>query len=254
MKYFVVSDVHSYYTPLRKALDDAGFDPNNENHTLISCGDLFDRGTESKELLNYIMALPRKILIKGNHDTMLEDLILKGKQPDYYDIRNGTIRTVCSLGDSLDPEEAIKNIKEKHILDEYFNTLQNYFETDKYLFVHCWFPHLSPNSPLPYDYTIYKKASDKEWEKAMWDNPYLYWQKMIQRQDIYGKIDKTVVFGHWHTSFAHSTFHKDGKEFPDENDIWKNVCNFKPFYDDGVIGLDACTVFTRMVNCVVLED
>ena len=30
-KLFVVSDVHSFYTIMKDALDKAGFDPNNEN-------------------------------------------------------------------------------------------------------------------------------------------------------------------------------------------------------------------------------
>ena len=55
MKYFVVSDVHSFYTKMKEALGRAGFDETNPNHTLRSCGDLFDRGKESKETLEYVM-------------------------------------------------------------------------------------------------------------------------------------------------------------------------------------------------------
>ena len=42
-KFFVTSDIHSGYTPLKKALDEKGFDPNNETHWLVVCGDCFDR-------------------------------------------------------------------------------------------------------------------------------------------------------------------------------------------------------------------
>ena len=48
---FVVSDIHSFYSIFKKALDEKGFDINNENHRLIICGDLFDRAKEAKELL-----------------------------------------------------------------------------------------------------------------------------------------------------------------------------------------------------------
>ena len=34
-KFFVTSDIHSFYTPLKKALDEAGFDPNNKEHLTI---------------------------------------------------------------------------------------------------------------------------------------------------------------------------------------------------------------------------
>ena len=36
-KYFVVADIHSFYDEFMKALNDAGFDINNEDHILISC-------------------------------------------------------------------------------------------------------------------------------------------------------------------------------------------------------------------------
>ena len=37
MKYFVVSDVHSAYTPLMNALIKEGFDQNNCEHKVIVC-------------------------------------------------------------------------------------------------------------------------------------------------------------------------------------------------------------------------
>ena len=80
MKLFVVSDIHSFYKPLIEALDEAGFDKNNKDHWLISCGDCFDRGPDSVELLHYLMSLERKILIKGNHDRLLEDICTRGFQ------------------------------------------------------------------------------------------------------------------------------------------------------------------------------
>ena len=43
-KLFVVSDVHSFYNHLIKALNEKGFDKNNPDHWFVSCGDLLDRG------------------------------------------------------------------------------------------------------------------------------------------------------------------------------------------------------------------
>ena len=94
---FIVSDIHSFYTPFKKALDEKGFDANSENHWLIVCGDAFDRGTESKEVLNFLLSLERKILVKGNHDLLLQELISRG-YPQYHDSRNGTKQTVLDLG------------------------------------------------------------------------------------------------------------------------------------------------------------
>ena len=94
---YVCSDIHSHFTPLKKALDEAGFDPNNENHWLISLGDAFDRGSESKEVLKFLMNLERKVLIKGNHDILLKDLCER-EFPYHHDKSNGTCRTVIDFG------------------------------------------------------------------------------------------------------------------------------------------------------------
>jgi hypothetical protein len=44
-----------------------GFDACNNEHVLIVCGDLFDRGSESLKLYEFIKSLPkeRRILIRG---------------------------------------------------------------------------------------------------------------------------------------------------------------------------------------------
>ena len=62
-KFFVTSDIHSYYDELITALNDAGFDENNEEHWLVVCGDCYDRGPGSVKVWRYLKDLPRKVLI-----------------------------------------------------------------------------------------------------------------------------------------------------------------------------------------------
>ena len=38
-KFFVTSDIHSFMNPLKRALDEKGFDPTNKDHWLVVCGD-----------------------------------------------------------------------------------------------------------------------------------------------------------------------------------------------------------------------
>ncbi len=66
-KYFVVSDIHSFYKPFINELTRKGFDACNNEHVLIVCGDLFDRGSESLKLYEFIKSLPkeRRIIIRG---------------------------------------------------------------------------------------------------------------------------------------------------------------------------------------------
>ena len=80
---YAISDIHSAYTPMKKALDEVGFEPGNKNHLLVVCGDLFDRMDESQQVLDYMMSVPNKVLIKGNH----EDLMREKSQ--YYQLYTG---------------------------------------------------------------------------------------------------------------------------------------------------------------------
>ena len=88
-KLFVVSDVHSFYTQLIKVLNEKGFDKNNPEHWFVSCGDLLDRGPESQQCLKFVNSLERKILIRGNHEDLMEEAINRGV---FYsqDMSNGT--------------------------------------------------------------------------------------------------------------------------------------------------------------------
>lgn len=74
MKYYVVSDVHGYYSHLKKALEEAGFFEEKEPCILIVCGDLLDRGWEAKELIEFMIQLLKEgklIYILGNHEELL---------------------------------------------------------------------------------------------------------------------------------------------------------------------------------------
>lgn len=246
-KFFVCSDIHSFYTPLKKALDSAGFDVNNPDHWLISCGDAFDRGYESEEVLHFLMSLERKILVKGNHDLLLDDLCMR-EFPYNHDFSNGTTRTVNDIGGAGEGyafDKCCENTWNRTAA--YRASLVNYFETENYIFVHSWIPVISKDG-FPVHYTRgrrfkfnpdWRNASQHEWDAAMWGNPF----DMADRGFM---PDKTIVFGHWHCSTGwakaegRSEFDYDAK--------------FDPYYGDGFIAIDACTAYNGKCNVIVLED
>lgn len=239
MKIFAVSDVHGFYSEMRTALNTAGFDPNNDEHWLFVLGDIIDRGREPNELIEYLINLPRKILIRGNH----EDLFLEACQRGYcmmHDIHNGTLQTI----EDLSGITMITGREQNAFLAAYskmkplLNSMVNYIETEKYVFVHSWLPtmHVGGN---PIIHANWRNADNKLWNKARWINPF-----EAARNGIL--FDKTIVFGHWHCSAGWAK--KLGiSEFGDD-------ARFDTFYGDGYIGLDACTVRTHKVNCLVIED
>ena len=59
LKIFAVSDIHGCATALETALNEVGFDPKNPCHLLIVLGDLFDRGTENRRVLEYLSGISR---------------------------------------------------------------------------------------------------------------------------------------------------------------------------------------------------
>lgn len=226
-KLFCISDVHGFYDEMIAALNEAGFDPNNEEHWLISCGDELDRGRQPQEVIDYLMHLPRKIIIKGNHTTLLEDMFVRGYAKS-YDWSNGTRQTVLDLAPNaknLGVALSVAYYKTK----EFFDCMVNYFETKNYIFVHSFLP----------EFPDWRNAFDYEWEEARWDNPF----KLAEEGLL---PDKTLVFGHFHTSWPRAKY--DGQ--PE----WGDGADFSIYYGDGYIGIDGCTAYTHKVNVLVLED
>ena len=171
---FVVSDIHSFYSIFKKALDEKGFDINNENHRLIICGDLFDRGKEAKELLNFLLSIPenRLIIVKGNHEDLIEDCLEELYNYDNiseHHITNGTLDTIAQLTnyniyDLLLGDYKADIIKNK--LTNYFNLIKravNYYEINNYTFVHGWIPLIRKYEDL-------KTSDDISWKSARWSN------------------------------------------------------------------------------------
>jgi hypothetical protein len=228
-----------------QALEAAGFDTNNEEHWLISCGDEIDRGPEPWKVMKYLYNLPRKVLIRGNHMELFEDLCYRGFAYS-HDKSNGTYDSVRKIGRGFDFYEkcdhALKRTK------DYRDSLVNYFETKNYIFVHSWVPVLNKDG-LPAYYTRnrqfewredWRDASPKEWRDSMWGNPF------DMAAQGFNKTEKCIVFGHWSTEYQWAK-DEGRREFDSK-------AKFDPYYGDGFIAIDACTAYSGKVNVVVIED
>ena len=240
-KLFVVSDIHSHFSIFKRELDKCGFDINNESHWLIVCGDLLDRGDEPQEILNFVMNLPRKILIKGNHEILITELINRGF-PHSYDWHNGTAETVIDLAPEAETFIEACNAAHNRI-EEYLANTVDYFETKNYIFVHAFIPLIKHKKIGYTDYEFrpdWRQATKDEWDDARWYNPF----DLSNRGFL---PDKTLVFGHWHCSSGHYLDGTASKEFGSEAD-------FSIYYGKGYIAIDACTAYSQKVNILVVED
>lgn len=264
-KYFVITDVHSFYDEMLEALNKAGFDRENPDHILVSCGDLFDRGQKPRECLEYIMSLPkeRRALVCGNHEDNLMDLLAGVRAYDSADMGNGTLNTILLLAGqttkgrkSLERlSECRKKLKEDKMLQEYFSELKDYYEIDNYIFVHGWIPWDIDATDPDHQKMYYIRDVPRLWKDARWECGFMQWydMKYYAQCGCTYEESKTIVCGHWHTSFAHARIHNLGYEFP-EDGVKLSECHFEPFIDDGIIGLDACTALTGKCNCYVIEE
>lgn len=235
MRYFVITDVHGFYDEMIEALDIAGFDPKNEEHWLISLGDVFDRNDKPMEVIRYLNDLPRKTLIRGNHEDLLEELIKKWRCVKSHDYHNGTVNTIETLtGKELtlsNFDDLMRELSMNAELTEYYSRLVDYEEIGDYIFVHAWVPTFRDE---------WRDSSTTEWQEARWWNPFKEWWH-------YGSPDnKTIVCGHWATAYGNARYHNKGTD-------WGEEACYEPFIDNGIIALDACTAYTKKCNVAVID-
>lgn len=263
MKYFVISDIHSYYDLMIEELNKSGFDSSNPEHILISLGDNIDRGDKPFHVIKFLMNLfekNRAILIRGNHEDLLEKLLRRGSLYT-YDEFNGTFETVYRLGYDItnkkrskqearnDLDALCSEILRFPLFKQYLDSLIDYFETDAFVFTHGFIP-IERISHYPVYNPKWRNASKADWEKARFYNG-------IELSCGFNvKIpNKTIVVGHFHTSYGHVRkkygygVNEDMASYLEFN---ADAC-FDPYYDDGIIAIDACTAYTKKVNVLVLD-
>ncbi len=233
-KLFIVSDIHGHYTILKQALDNAGYDSQNENHLLICCGDYFDRGNENVEVLKFFERIKNRVLLRGNHEDLLLELLSCGKfKPHNY--INGTMTTLENFFGkySIDPvDDSIDFSGKTRTVDricDFINSTVDYYETENYVFVHGWVPDKCIASQ------DLKTANDEDWAKARW----VKWTDMYEGDKPLS--DKTLVCGHMPTFYA---------KYFDPN----RSNNSEIFYGKGLIAIDAGTFDSKRANVLVIED
>lgn len=248
MKYYVASDIHGFFSEFQHALDQAGYFTETEPHKLIILGDLFDRGQEALELQSFILSLMEHdsvILIRGNHEDMYLDLVtIDEGNPLGHHIHNGTYNTAIQLT-GFDPTMATirhydfaEAAQETPLYQQIIPAMRNYYETRNYVFVHAWIPCIRDKNGYSY-YVDWRNASENEWAKSRWYNG-------IEASTTACE-DKTIVCGHWHTSYGHSRLAGNGSEFGDD-------AIFTPYIGAGIIAIDACTARSGFVNILILDD
>ena len=250
MRYYVAADVHGFYSIFRNALKEKGFFGDTAPHKLVILGDLFDRGLEAEEMQDFILRLMERdevILVRGNHEDLFETLLnVDAGLPVRHHVSNGTWSTALQLT-GFDPAEA--QIRHWDLVEAAHNTpyyrqiipaTVDYYETAHYIFVHGWIPAIRDRSGNYEYFPEWRETGPEGWRMARWYNG-------MDAAQTCTEPGKTILCGHWHSSYGHSRYEHKGTEFGPDAD-------FSPYEASGIIALDACTAFSRRINVIILED
>lgn len=237
---FAVSDIHGHYTILKAALDEAGFNPEDDKHLLVVCGDLFDRGRENRKVYDFVRKLKNKVLVCGNHDERLLHII-QDKRINLCDIHNGTEVTVEEFfgagiigawGELTFP----KHGRMAGNLRRLIGTMADYYETEHYIFVHGWVPTTENERGEPELLADWRNADKAKWSEAR----FLGWNSLYGVNDMIP--EKTIVCGHRPTRLAY-TF-----------DPSRELADSGIYYGENMIAIDVGTIRSGRVNVLVIED
>lgn len=262
MKYYAVSDVHGYYTYMTEALSEAGFFSEKDPCKLILCGDLLDRGGEAKRTVEFMLRLAREnrlIYILGNHEELLvqclRDIshggirnIASGRS---YHYQNGTWDSLLQIAEMSEdeacgaPNELVRRVTSSPFYKKLLPLCRDYYETPHYIFTHGWLPCFTSENGTRTRYRYnpkWRRAGVEEWRKARWYNG----MELACKRHI-TESKKTVVCGHFHTSYGHSHIKHACSE-------WGRDALFSPFRAEGILAIDACAAYSKTINCVVIED
>ena len=267
---FVISDIHGHYYEMIDALDNAGFDEDNEKHLLIVCGDLFDRGEYSLEVYRYLKRLTDKkqaVVIRGNHDTMFIEY-LKGSDNPFHYMHNGTDKTFASFLERTQPFESWCLLDKGYdmlgitqsaftewigLVDKYMSetysdlldwleSLPYYYETDNHIFTHGAIDGTCENWKRP---KIPIKFGYNKWNALTWNDG-----SFFDTTNEFGQINNTnkiVVIGHFGTKRLRELFN-----YPLEGNI--SDYDILERHDGKVIAIDSTVVCSKKINVLMLQE
>lgn len=130
-KIFAVGDIHGCFRKLQELMSKLTI--NYKKDTLVFLGDYIDRGEESFQVVDYLTDLKKKhsniVFLKGNHEEMFFNY-LSGEDEITF-LFNGGEQTLKGYTDA----NGDVSVPQSHL--DFFNSLQLYYETDDYIFVHA---------------------------------------------------------------------------------------------------------------------
>ncbi len=227
MKFFVFSDIHSCINELKSALNQVGYNKNDDTHKLLFLGDAFDKGHQHFETYLFLknnIENNKLIWVIGNHDNYLLSSLAKGKvnkftEDTIRDIAKGLDDKAINYSDS----ECIKVLMDNEVDKFIINNTLNYYETNNYVFTHGVIPSNTNNTYDP----NWRNRPNKDWYRYINTG----YKKLLDNNIRIP--NKTLVCGHQYCG---------------------TKIDAKPFITDGLIAIDGNCYKTGIMNVIVIED
>lgn len=185
---FTIGDIHGAYKALKQLIEILDLQAEDQ---LIFLGDYVDGWSESKQVIDYLIALEQQyscIFIKGNHDVWCEDWLM-GKAPDGTWLFHGGKSTLKSYESISDAE------KEQHL--DFFNRMKNYhIDSNNNLFIHAGFSSMHGPEKETYD-------SNYRWDRTLWEMAVTMDPRVKKDSILYPKrlkLFREIFIGHTPTT------------------------------------------------------
>ncbi|MCA9191491.1 MAG: serine/threonine protein phosphatase [Planctomycetales bacterium] len=125
-----IGDIHGCSDALRVLLNT--IQPESDD-TIVTLGDYVDRGPNSKDVIEQLIALKQKcvvVCLQGNHEEMMLRVV-RDEEPPYNWLRYGGVETLDSYGFVGD----MKCIPPEHFA--FFDTMAPFYESEEHIFLHA---------------------------------------------------------------------------------------------------------------------
>ena len=216
---YILSDIHGEYELFCRLMEKVGF---SDGDTLISCGDMIEKGRHSVRLARLLFSMKNAVLLSGNHEyNFLKYYWAFMQKTEDYDLVLRKLREYFPYdGDLLDWEPVDR-----------IEALPYFYETEDYICVHAGVPLGREGHILSL-----KDASPEQ----------LVYDRDFKEPDILPKSEKCVFFGHTPVTALSlppriRCYLREGKQ---GYHVW----------DYHKIHLDTGTYFSGVLGCFCIED
>lgn len=273
----IMSDIHGLFKPMKFLISNIikEYERKTDNLQFIFLGDYIDRGSESKEVIDFLIEFDyEKIFLLGNHEDFMINFFL-GKNIDlkysWLNKNNGAIYTIKQFINNTNDDFDISNLEfQKKLIDlsrkiklnkKYINFLMKLkFMYDKKIYLadnkfEILFSHSIPNMNIPIEEIILCKSYEKYKKMNRKYNISIGKSNIWNREFLLEPINKyTLIHGHTPTLIAPKTLRN---VIIDKNDFSKGEIFISRYEKNNKvieIDIDTSAIYNKRLTAIIIPE